>query len=242
MAVIWHEGVSGRKKEDLISTFYAFFLHNRDLRNVTIWLDNCAAQNKNWALFCFFIYVVNCAEIELDNLEIKYFEPGHTFMSADSFHHQVELSLKKKAKVFDFDDFKCAVQNANSGKTDIKEMEIQHFSDWNDFSSKYKLQKMTPRAYLQDMVYLQFRKGENVLHYKNKFSDDFIKLNFLTANYYKNGISKPPCRTKCRGISLERKVNLISKLRAIIPTNRLKFWEEIAVSENDAAIDDECTQ
>ena len=27
VAVLWHEGVSGRKKEDIISSFYAFFVH-----------------------------------------------------------------------------------------------------------------------------------------------------------------------------------------------------------------------
>lgn len=123
-AIIWHEGVTGRKKEDLISTFYSFLLKNRDWRNVTIWLDNCAAQNKNWALFCFFMYVVNCSEVQVENLEIKYFQSGHTFMAADSFHHQVELSMKKKAKVYDFNDFKCAVQEANSSKVEVIEMQV----------------------------------------------------------------------------------------------------------------------
>lgn len=54
LAVIWHEGIAGRRKEDLISTFYSFLKKkNRDYFNTTIWLDNCAAQNKHWALYCF---------------------------------------------------------------------------------------------------------------------------------------------------------------------------------------------
>lgn len=59
VAIIWHEGVAGRKKEDIISTFYAFILNNRDQEKITIWLDNCTAQNKNWALFSFFVHIVN---------------------------------------------------------------------------------------------------------------------------------------------------------------------------------------
>nr|CAH7733291.1 unnamed protein product [Callosobruchus chinensis] len=114
LAVIWHEGVRGRKKEDLISTFYAFFLNNRDTQSITMWLDNCAAQNKNWSLLSFFLFIVNCADVDLQVLDIKYFQSGHTFMSADAFHHQVELSLKKSRKVLDFDDFKSAVQQSNS--------------------------------------------------------------------------------------------------------------------------------
>lgn len=49
VAAVWHEGVAGRKKED-ISTFHSFFLENRDFANITLWLDNCSTQNKN----CFF--------------------------------------------------------------------------------------------------------------------------------------------------------------------------------------------
>lgn len=29
-AVLWHEGTSGRKKEDIVSCFRAFFIENRD--------------------------------------------------------------------------------------------------------------------------------------------------------------------------------------------------------------------
>nr|CAI5862462.1 unnamed protein product [Callosobruchus analis] len=97
-AVLWHEGVVGRSKDDIISTFYAFFRVNRDIKHITIWLDNCSSQNKNWSLFSFFVYIVNSSEVALENLTIKFFESGHTFMAADSFHHQVELSLKRKRK------------------------------------------------------------------------------------------------------------------------------------------------
>ncbi|CAG9773506.1 unnamed protein product [Ceutorhynchus assimilis] len=97
-AVIWHEAISGRSKDDIISTFYNFLLSIRDVENVTIWLDNCAAQNKNWGLFSFLTYVINSNEINLKELNLKYFQSGHTFMSSDAFHHQVELALKKRKK------------------------------------------------------------------------------------------------------------------------------------------------
>nr|XP_022902562.1 uncharacterized protein LOC111415230 isoform X2 [Onthophagus taurus] len=161
LAVVWHEAIRGRKKEDLISIFYAFLLRNRDVSNITIWLDNSAAQNKNWALFCFCIYAVNnCSELALKTLEIKYFQSGHTFMLADAFHHQVEKSLKRMGKVLDFDDFKRAVNDANSSKVD---MSIKDFFDWKDFSSKYKIQRNNPKPYLQDMSHLVFREGEYVM-------------------------------------------------------------------------------
>nr|CAI5832340.1 unnamed protein product [Callosobruchus analis] len=62
LAVLWHEGVAKRNKEEIISAFYTFFRKNRDVEHITIWLDNCSAQNKNWALFSFFVYIVNCSK------------------------------------------------------------------------------------------------------------------------------------------------------------------------------------
>lgn len=62
-AMIWHEAISGRWKEDIISTFYMFLNKQRDSKKVDIWLDNCASQNKNWALLCFLVKMVNSDEI-----------------------------------------------------------------------------------------------------------------------------------------------------------------------------------
>jgi len=67
-----------------------FLKTKRDIPVIKNWLDNCASQNKTWCLFSFLVHVVNSYEII-----IYYFELGHTFMSANSFHHQVEMVLKK---------------------------------------------------------------------------------------------------------------------------------------------------
>ncbi|KAL1488671.1 hypothetical protein ABEB36_014471 [Hypothenemus hampei] len=78
-------------------------------------------------------------------------------MSADSFHHQVEMQLKRKRKVYDFNDF--IVQNANK-KGYVKEMKIEDFKNWVDLSSQYKLNKIVPRPLLQNMVHMIFERGQ----------------------------------------------------------------------------------
>lgn len=170
VAIIWNEGVAGRSKVDIMSTFYAFFLQKRDASEMTIWLDNCASQNKNWSLYGFFVYIVNSDEVSLESLEIKYFEPGHTFMSADSFHHQVEQSLKRKGKVLDFADFVECVETSNSSRVQVVNMRVNDFYDYEDFSSKYKLGRLSPRVYLSDVVQASFTKGSTHLGYKTSFA------------------------------------------------------------------------
>ena len=50
---VWHESISGRKKEDLASTFLYSIMHYKNKRKFIILLDNCLAQNKNWCLMNF---------------------------------------------------------------------------------------------------------------------------------------------------------------------------------------------
>lgn len=144
-AVVWHEGISGRWKEDIISTFRAFLLQQRDCKRIYIWLDNCASQNKNWTLFSFLVQMIHSPEIESTEIVLFYFEPGHTFMSADSFHHQVELALNRQAKTYDFHDFSTAVSSANRGKVHLIPMQHTDFYNWEDHTSQAKLKKAAQR-------------------------------------------------------------------------------------------------
>ncbi|KAF0711041.1 Uncharacterized protein FWK35_00030690, partial [Aphis craccivora] len=143
VACIWHEGITGRNKEDSIKILY--------IPVIKIWLDKCASQNKNWCLFSFLVYVVNSYEISTNEIIIYYFEPGHTFMSADSFHHQVEVALTKQNKTYDFNDFEDALKSTNKGKVDVK----------IDYKSSQKLKQC--RVLLKDIL-----RGKFVLLYLQK--------------------------------------------------------------------------
>lgn len=95
LAVLWNENVAGRKKENLINAFHSFFRFCRDKKCVVIWVDNCTAQNENWCFFTFLVYLINSSQTEIEIIDVHYFESGHTFMSPDTFHPQVEESIKK---------------------------------------------------------------------------------------------------------------------------------------------------
>ena len=47
---------------------------------------------------------VNRPNSNLNSVTVKFFEPGHTFMSADSFHSQVEKGIRDKKRLQDFQD------------------------------------------------------------------------------------------------------------------------------------------
>ena len=113
VGVIWNESISGRNDGDLASVYIRFVsdLSNRDYVHIVIWADNCTAQNKNWTLYTTLCRHMNLSSTDLKSITIKYFETGHTFMSADSFHHRIKEELRRKKNVEDFPEFKSVIDS-----------------------------------------------------------------------------------------------------------------------------------
>ncbi|KAJ8682312.1 hypothetical protein QAD02_018104 [Eretmocerus hayati] len=234
-AVVWHEGVAGRKAEDIASAYHSFFMSERDVKTIIIWLDNCTAQNKNWTFISSLVELINSDVVETDLIELNYFEPGHTFMSADSFHHQVELSMKKMKNAYDFHDFEMAVQNANSGNVIVKPLNYLDFKIWKDFSSTSRLSKVKDRHHLSEMKKIQFRRGEHkiffTVDYAERGREIFHELDFLQIRVINKGFPPAAPRLQPRGIPLKKKEDIIKKLLPLMPQSRRSFWLNIETSD-----------
>ena len=115
-ALLRYQGMQNRNDEDITSAYLKLIneeeYHKRP--NFVLWMDNCSSQNKHWTLFSVLVAYMGHlpATSWLETITLKYFEPGHTFMSADSFHAQVEKQFKRKAKLFDFNDYVSCVAAA----------------------------------------------------------------------------------------------------------------------------------
>ena len=94
LSVVWHEGIAGRKAEEITSAYVTALKRERDVKHVIYWMDNCTAQNKNWCLLTSLVCLVNSDTVQIEDLTLKYLEPGHNFMSADLIYHGVEREMK----------------------------------------------------------------------------------------------------------------------------------------------------
>lgn len=148
-------------------------------------------------------------------------------MSANSFHHQVELSMKNRenSAVYDFDDFVDSVGKANDGRNYCKEMSLFHFADWPDRSSITKINKCAARPYINDFTKLLFVRGKKTLLYANSFDDEFKELDFIMTK--EMDLTRPKQRDANKGISDEIKKGTIPKLTELMPPNRRHFWENL---------------
>lgn len=263
VACVWHDAIRGRNKEELISTLFKFLVTEcRDTKQIVLWMDNCSSQNKNWAFLTFLIFCVNSPFLSADTIHIKYFEPGHSFMSADSFHHRVEKSLQRTKKVYDFEDFKKVVQNASPNVT-LCDMAPCDFYKWKDCAVKRSPKKSNKKAatrsskkkqdnppndvqardslpYLRDITQIKATCGKKFLQYKVSFEDnsEWKDLHFLNNVTLKQGLHLPPAYVDPIGIPKERKKSIIKQLienkKGIIPENRISFWKELPEKKEES--------
>ncbi|CAH2000886.1 unnamed protein product [Acanthoscelides obtectus] len=73
-----------------------------------------------------------------------------------------EVVEKKKGKVYDFGDYVDAVKTFFKG-INVVVMNEQSFYSWEDHTSQYKLNKITPRPYLKSMVEVHFTREERTI-------------------------------------------------------------------------------
>lgn len=104
--VLWHEAWAGRDANNIVDAFTAFLENHRDLLHLIIWCDNCTSQNKNWILYTALVTLVNCGLYNIESITLKYLTKGHTHMTADGVHGNIEARIKRQDALYDFEDYK----------------------------------------------------------------------------------------------------------------------------------------
>ena len=145
-----------------IASGYKYFIeHHRDVANFIFWADNCSAQNKNWHLFTLFTTLVNCKDApHLKNITLKYFERGHTFMSADAYHHLVEKAMCEMKNVYNYNDFVKALEQ--DGQTLL--LDYKTFFEIPRGVSESKRTKSKPK--LERISIAKFVRGSTQVYWR----------------------------------------------------------------------------
>lgn len=71
-------------------------------------------------------------------------------MSADQVHHQIELAMKRKVKIYDFEDFEEAVASINNSKVVVKSMKPENFINVLNIVSDRRIQNSTPQSVFEN--------------------------------------------------------------------------------------------
>ena len=231
VGIVWHEGITGRNDEDVTSANTKLFTlpDYREATDIVEWLDNCSAQLKNWTAFGAMVFTVN-NHPTIQSITLKYFEKGHTFMSADAFHHQVEQAMKDMKNVYTFQDF---VQCVNKNGIAV-EMRSHDFHDYRKYLSSGK---DTHYPKLNDIVVAQFRRGSTKLFWKTSHTEvDYKSGEFLQKKFRKRvwvGVNDPK-KSGARGVQTSKKMTILKNIGPLIPACCLEFWRDLPENEKSA--------
>lgn len=232
-AVLWHEGEAGRKAFNITSSYLAFLRLHRDAQEVILYADNCSSQNKNWTLLSAMTQMVNDPTTGIQTITMKYLEPGHTFMAADSVHGSITTKLKQHSSLFDIEDYQTTIQ---ASRKNMRTVVIDH-------SQMYRFEneaKKSTGVLLKNVKIAQFRRGSTAMFYKTTHvQENFVEIKFLKAvpernlqqkirrgsNTIDHAVMDGP-----RGIPRKKKDDLL-KLAALMPRYKATFFENLIVNE-----------
>lgn len=229
-SVIWHEAFGGRDASNIIDAIYALIIEERDTNNFVFWADNCSAQNKNWFLFSALITLVNNDNdtLHVNKITLKYLTKGHTHMTADGVHGNIEMQIKKTGNVYDFEDLLNVIKKS---RNNLKTVVVMKSFNWP--KKKRQLRKNDEKDpmknfVLNNIVEAEFMRGSTILKYKTDFDNDYKELNFLQKRF---NCKKFPQEKNNRGITNNKKNDIINKLLPLMPQNRHKFWKDLPVTD-----------
>ena len=226
LAVLWHEAVAGRDAEDVAAAFWQYLLQNRDKRLITIYADNCAAQQKSWLFATVLITYLQQAHNATERITIKYLETGHTAMSADSSHQVIQKKLAKSQVICDFQDF---VKLTEDSGVLVKTLKPEDFMNFENGVSQKKLNALKSeglRPHLREFRVIQARRGSERLFVKAEHTDRTWRTYDLLKNTY-DSTEAPPCRTAPRGVNSAKIGEICRNLLPLMPAHKRQFWENL---------------
>ncbi|KAF5281723.1 hypothetical protein FQR65_LT14563 [Abscondita terminalis] len=225
--VLWHEAIRGRNGPDVVSAFYNVLKRlNNHTKHVIFWADNCTAQNKNWTLYTSCVIFVN----ELwgpDTITFKYFEPGHSFMKADSVHGLIGKKWKHTPEVLDYEDLVHLIESSNK-LNKVVNLRVEDFLEFENGCQTRKKGSELPK--LNDLKCVQFVKGSKKLFFKSELEQEsFSEVLFLKPKFKLN---LPKQVATDRGVNQAKKDIIIKELIQHMPPRKQIFWKNLPSRED----------
>ncbi|KAF0306555.1 Protein PELPK1 [Amphibalanus amphitrite] len=226
--ILWHDGLAGRSGAEVAAALYLFLTTVcRSIPHVVLWLDICASQNKSWVLMTTLMTAINCPSTSTQSITLKFFEPGHTSMSADAVHQVVAKNLKRMARVEDFQDYaeateaagvRCVVMEPGSNMVRIE-----------DAISRYALKMLGDQGLRPDLLHfktVKVERGSDEIFTKTILKGkDWMVYKVLKSTCHVK--EQPALRTTCSGITKERAQGIWSSLVPHLRAHKREFWRKI---------------
>lgn len=251
---VWNETIGGRGANEIASCIWKYFEMNIDLKShVVIYSDTCSGQNKNNIVTAMLVLLVNQRGTNVELIEQKFLEPGHTHLECDSDHSIIERQKKKNVlEVYHPHDWIQLIKTCGrkSNKFEVFEMNTADFLNFEK-TFKHIFQKVNKningeKVLWKNMRNIIYKKGSfDKIEFKEYFNSVPVETKILKNKKVSSedvfNYRLQPKNVEKLPISSEKKKDLIHLL-PLIPDLFHDFYKNIKVSEtsqNTLYIDEE---
>ncbi|XP_072402345.1 uncharacterized protein [Diabrotica undecimpunctata] len=189
---MWDESVASRGSMEVSLCLWKFIAGlNQNTRHHIAFSDSCSGQNKNKNIVKFFMYVVK--ETQLEIIDHKFLEPGHTFMECDEDFGVIEKYKKQVPYIFVPSEWMNAVRNS-SKKFKCEEMKMEHFISLENFNEyvqeNIKKDDENNQIKWREIKWIRFEKKDPfTMKFKYTLNEE---TEFITVNCMKKMRGRPP--------------------------------------------------
>lgn len=132
----WTEDIAGRGSTKIGSCLWNFvqtFENLKTKRNLVVWSDSCAGQNKNFQIICLYQLMILKGIFQV--IDHRFPEVGHTYLDSDRDFGRIEKVLRKHSTIFTPDQYRQIIKTACTRKSTVNNMQ-QYFRDIDSLSNK----------------------------------------------------------------------------------------------------------
>lgn len=177
---LWNE-TEGQRGSDEVGTsmFTKISELPTSVKNVIMFCDCCGGQNRNRFIANLLVYMNR--NLQLDSIEIKFLESGHTQMEVDSMHSAIE-GAKRNIPVFSPDEWPTIIASARRDEPyDVRVFTFEDMIDLKDLhkQSGHAMKKNDANEqvnWLKIKVLRVEKEQKDSLLYKEQYQGEFCTM------------------------------------------------------------------
>lgn len=172
---IWNETIARRGASDISSCIFDFIktMSDQGKKKFIFYSDNCSAQNKNRYYISMLWYCINL--FNLESVEHKYLEKGHTQNEGDSVHATIEHA-SRNISVYTTGQWAAVIRTARPARPyTVKEMSQNSFFNFAEVSKclkNFDLNLNKDKVYFSEIKTFRINSSDpNTVHIRYNYGE-----------------------------------------------------------------------
>lgn len=249
----WEEVNGAKSSVEVTSCVLDYLSSLQDsVKRVIFYCDTCGGQNRNFNIVCGLFYCMNSMQFNsnLETVELKYCESGHSYIEADSMHSAIENG-RKTLKCYLPNDYQNIMKatRKNPKPYEVKPYSYQDFYDVRGLAKEFfvnrkKDTKKTKKINWLNVKVFRFVRNSKYVLFKydvksEEFEQETILRNSVKISDFGSFNLSRSAYQNMLPISIAKKRDLLDMLKeGVIPSIYRDYYQSLPSSKHvkDVAI------